>query len=146
MTRRSEDERFLAITEEISKDATCDRLNVGSVIVSNKSIISMGFNGAPSKLDHCDDVGHMIENNHCVRVVHSEANALLSAARNGNKVQGATLYCNYQPCWECFKLIINAGISKVVYKEIYKKEDSRVVEAAFKTGIVLFQVKTEKDE
>jgi len=88
----------------------------------------------------------MMEDGHCKRVVHAEENALLSAARNGNEVFGTTLYCNYQPCWECFKSIRNARISKVVYRSVYKREDPRVVEAASETGIELLQVNSETTE
>lgn len=144
--RISKDEHFLKIADVISERATCDRLKVGSVIVKNGAIISTGYNGAPRQLDHCDDVGHMIRDNHCIRVVHAEINCLLSAARLGGGTHDAILYCNYQPCWECFKAIVNAGISKVVYRLVYKMEDPRVVEAASITGITLLKVSTEHME
>lgn len=137
MERLSKIGQMLKLTDVWSERATCDRLHVGSVIVNGDAQVSAGYNGAPRNLDHCDDVGHMVEDNHCKRVLHAEVNAIINAARVGVSTLGATLYCNYQPCWECFKAIINAGIKKVVYRSVYKTEDIRVVQAAARVGIIL---------
>jgi dCMP deaminase len=105
--------------------------------VQNGTQVAAGYNGSPRKLEHCDDVDHMMVDGHCKRVVHAEVNAIVNAARNGASTMGATLYCNYMPCWDCFKTIINAGIAEVVYRNVYKSEDERVVESASTVGIGL---------
>jgi len=71
---------------------------------------------------HCDDVGHVLENGHCVATIHAEANAILQAARNGVRIEGADIYTTASPCWPCFKMIANAGIKRIVYGEFYRDE------------------------
>lgn len=117
--RPSWDEYFLEIAKVVAKRSTCDRANVGAVIAKNKVILSTGYNGAPRGLPHCDDVGHEIVDGHCIRTIHAEANAVAQAARNGTAVEGATIYLTVSPCYDCFKMIINAGIKDVMYKEFY---------------------------
>src|SRR5262249_26066166 len=78
-------------------------------------------------LPHCEDVGCVIEDGHCVSTVHAEANAIIQAAKNGVSVTGAELYTTASPCWPCFKLIANAGISRVYYGEFYRDEKSLAV-------------------
>jgi dCMP deaminase len=133
--RSSWDEYFLKIATVVATRATCDRKHVGSVIVRDKTILSAGYNGALKGLPHCDDVGHMMEDNHCRRILHSEMNAIAQAAREGIRTNGATLYVTASPCWECFKLIVNAGIVRVVYGEFYR--DNRIFECAEQLGIEL---------
>lgn len=120
---RNWDEYFMNIAEVVASMATCDRKHVGAVIVVNKTVVSTGFNGAPRGMPHCDDVGHELKEmggrQSCVRTVHGEANALVQAARTGARVEGGTLYTTASPCYDCLKLIINAGIVKVVCKEFY---------------------------
>ena len=118
-SRPSWEEYFLEIAKVVATRATCDRANVGAVIAKNKVILSTGYNGAPRGLPHCDDVGHEIVNGHCIRTIHAEANAVAQAARNGTSVEGATIYLTVSPCYDCFKMIINAGIKDVMYKEFY---------------------------
>lgn len=121
--RPSYDEYFMKMAETASERATCDRKHVGALIVVNKTIVSTGYNGSPRGLPHCDDVGHEMKEMggrmSCVRTVHGEANALAQAARTGAKVEGGTLYTTASPCYDCLKLIINAGIVRVVCKEFY---------------------------
>lgn len=123
MSRSSYDEYFMRIAEVVASMATCDRKHVGAVIVVNKTVVSTGFNGAPRGMPHCDDVGHELKEmggrQSCVRTVHGEANALVQAARTGARVEGGTLYTTASPCYDCLKLIINAGIVRVVCKEFY---------------------------
>ncbi len=123
MAKRDWDEYFMKIAEVVASMATCDRKHVGAVIVVNKTVVSTGFNGAPRGMPHCDDVGHELKDmggrQSCVRTVHGEANALVQAARSGAKVEGGTLYTTASPCYDCLKLIINAGITRVVCKEFY---------------------------
>ncbi len=120
---RNWDEYFMKIAEVVASMATCDRKHVGAVVVVNKTVVSTGFNGAPRGMPHCDDVGHELKEMggrlSCVRTVHGEANALVQAARTGARVEGGTLYTTASPCYDCLKLIINAGIVRVVCKEFY---------------------------
>ncbi len=121
--RASYDEYFMNIAEVVASRATCDRKSVGAVIVVNKSLISTGYNGAPRGMPECDKIGHELKNMgdrvSCVRTVHGEANALIHAARTGSRVEGGTLYTTASPCYDCMKLIVNAGIVRVVCKEFY---------------------------
>jgi len=114
------DDYFIKIVKNVSERATCPRKSVGAIIVKNGRIISTGYNGAPKKMEQCDEVGCLLENNHCIRVVHAEMNALLFA---GREAEGATLYCTCLPCEICFKLCIQAGIKKIIYLEDYNKEN-----------------------
>ena len=129
MGRVSWDAYFLQIAEKVSSRATCDRLHVGAVIVKNKNILSTGYNGSISGTPHCDDAGHLLVGGHCVRTVHAEANAIVQAARNGVCVDGATIYATFLPCWNCFKLIINAGIKRIVYGSEYRPDEKTVSHA-----------------
>lgn len=117
--RPSWDEYFLEIAKVVATRSTCGRANVGAVIAKNKVILSTGYNGAPRGLPHCDDIGHEIVDGHCIRTIHAEANAIAQAARNGTAIEGATMYLTVSPCYDCFKMIINAGIKDVMYKEFY---------------------------
>jgi len=119
-----------------STRATCDRKHVGAVIVRDKAILSTGYNGAVRGDLHCDEHGHMMEDGHCVRVNHAEWNAIILAARNGVRVDGADIYVTAMPCWQCFKAIVNVGIKRVVFGESYRP-DSRVSELARRLCIEL---------
>ncbi len=119
LARPSWDVYFLKIAETVATRATCDRLHVGAVLVRNKVILATGYNGAPRGLAHCDDAGHELVDGHCVRTVHAEANAIAHAAKHGMNIDGATLYLTNSPCYDCFKMIVNAGIKKVIYGSFY---------------------------
>lgn len=116
--RATWDEYFMSIANTVSTRATCDRLHVGAVIVVNKTIVSTGYNGSPRGMAHCDDVGHLLKEMggrmSCVRTAHAEANALAQAARTGSRVEGGTIYTTASPCYDCMKLIVNAGITRIV--------------------------------
>ena len=116
------------IARQVATRATCDRKHVGAVVVRDRTILSTGYNGSIRGMPHCDEVGHMMENGHCVATVHAEANALLQAAKNGVRIDGATLYTTASPCWPCFKLIANSGCVRIVYGEFYR--DPRIFEVA----------------
>ena len=116
------------IAKQVATRATCDRKHVGAVLVRDRTILSTGYNGSIRGLPHCDEVGHMMENNHCVATVHAEANAILQAAKNGVRIDGATLYTTASPCWPCFKLVANSGCVRIVYGEFYR--DPRIFEVA----------------
>ncbi|HDQ22734.1 MAG TPA: cell division protein DedD [Candidatus Uhrbacteria bacterium] len=126
--RPSWDEYFMEIARTVAKRATCDRGRSGCVIARDKQILVTGYVGAPKGLPHCDEVGHqmktMIHENgnqtqHCVRTTHAEQNAIVQAAKLGIAINGATLYCKMTPCSTCAKMIINAGIKRVVCEKKY---------------------------
>jgi dCMP deaminase len=129
---------FMNIAREVSTRSTCDRKHVGAVIVRDKTILSTGYNGSIRGLPHCDDVGHLMENDHCVATIHAEANAIIQAARNGVRIDGATIYTTASPCWPCFKIIANSGISRICFREFYR--DERIFEISRTLGIALDQV------
>lgn len=121
--RQSIDEYFLSIVKLIGSRGTCDRGRSGCVIVKDKHILSTGYVGSPVGVEHCDDVDHEFEtrydseghgSEHCIRTTHAEQNAIVQAARVGVSIDGATLYCTMTPCYTCAKLIMNAGIKRVV--------------------------------
>jgi dCMP deaminase len=133
--RASWDEYFMAIAREVATRSTCDRKHVGAVIVRDKIILATGYNGSVRGLPHCDDEGHLIEDGHCVRTIHAEANAIVQAARNGVRIDGADIYVTASPCFGCFKLIANAGLARIVYGEFYR--DERIFALAGQLGITL---------
>ena len=142
--RKNWDAYFMDIAEQVSSRATCDRKHVGAVIVRDRTLLSTGYNGSVRGTPHCDEVGHMMEDGHCVRTAHAEANAIIQAAKNGTAIDGATIYTNASPCWPCFKLIANAGLKRIVFKELYR--DARIHDFAKTSGIELEQLGAEKTE
>jgi dCMP deaminase len=116
------DNYFMAIATQVATRSTCDRKHVGAVVVREKMILATGYNGSLRGLEHCDDVGHLMQDGHCVRTVHAEANAIVQAARNGVQSEGASIYVTASPCFACFKLIANAGITRIVFGEFYRDE------------------------
>jgi dCMP deaminase len=119
------DDYFMEIATVVAKRSTCLRSQVGALFVKNKRILSTGYNGAPSGLDHCDLVGCAREGvasgtrHELCRAVHAEQNAIIQAALHGISIEGATLYCTHQPCILCAKMMINAQVKRVVYAESY---------------------------
>jgi len=128
MTRVSWDRYFMNLAVQAATRSTCPRKHVGAVIVRDKSILSTGYNGSIRGAPHCDEAGCLIENGHCVRTVHAEANAIVQAARNGVRLEGAEIYVTASPCFNCFKLIVNAGIRTIYFGEYYR--DERVLQFA----------------
>ncbi len=135
MPRASWDDYFMAIAREVGTRSTCDRKHVGAVIVRDRSILATGYNGSIRGLPHCDEEGHLMEDGHCVRTVHAEANAIVQAARNGSRIEGAAIYVTASPCWGCFRLIANAGLVRIHFGEFYR--EPRIFELAAKLGIDL---------
>lgn len=133
--RSSWDHYFMGIARQVATRATCDRKHVGALLVRDRTILSTGYNGSIRGLPHCDEVGHMMENGHCVATVHAEANAIIQAAKNGVRIDGATMYTSASPCWPCFKLIANAGCTRIVFGEFYR--DQRIFEFAAQLGLEL---------
>lgn len=136
--RASWDEYFMNIAREVATRSTCDRKHVGAVIVRDKTILSTGYNGSVRGLPHCDEDGHMMEDGHCVRTIHAEANAIIQAAKNGTAIDGASIYVTASPCWPCFKTIANAGIRRIVFKEFYR--DQRIFDVSKALGIELVEL------
>jgi dCMP deaminase len=130
MERPGWDEYFMEITKLVARRSTCCRRQVGAVLVKDKRILATGYNGAPSGLPHCIDVGCLRERNdipsgerhELCRGLHAEQNVIIQAARHGIPIQGATLYCTTSPCSICAKMIINAGIVVVYFAEGYADE------------------------
>lgn len=134
--RTSWDDYFLGIARQAATRATCDRRHVGCVLVRDKAIITTGYNGSLRGLDHCDAAGHQMEEGHCVRTVHAEANALMQAARAGVRVEGAIAYVTDFPCWPCFKLLVQAGVVGIAYGSPYRP-DAKVIDAASRLDVEL---------
>lgn len=103
----------------VAKRATCTRRQVGAVLVRDKRIITTGYNGSPPGMPHCTDVGCRMHEGHCIRTIHAEQNAIVQAALHGVSTQGATCYVTATPCVTCAKLLVAAGIVRVVYGEKY---------------------------
>lgn len=127
MTRPSWDEYFMAITDQVAQRATCTRRRIGAVLVKDKRILATGYNGVPVGIAHCDEVGCLREQlgipsgtqHELCRGIHAEQNAVIQAAKHGIAIDGATVYCTHQPCVLCAKILINAGVTDVVYREAY---------------------------
>jgi dCMP deaminase len=114
------DAYFMAIARAVATRATCSRRAVGAVIVKDKRILTTGYNGAPVGLRHCDHTdGRDMLHGHCARSTHAEQNAIVQASRYGVPIAGSSLYCTAHACLTCAKLLINAGISRVVYEDEY---------------------------
>jgi dCMP deaminase len=136
MSKRMDwDTYFMRIAREVAGRSTCDRKHVGAVIVRDRNILSTGYNGSIAGMPHCDEVGHMMENGHCVGTIHAEANAILQAAKHGVTIGGAALYVSASPCWNCFKMVANAGIRRICFGEFYR--DERIFTVAARLGIEL---------
>jgi len=112
----------MQIARDVATRATCRRRLVGAVVVLDKRILTTGYNGAPHGLPHCTEVGCKMQDGHCIRTLHAEQNAIVQGALNGVSLRGATLYVTCQPCNNCAKMIINAGIVRVVFDGDYPDE------------------------
>ena len=126
---------FMHIAREVATRSTCVRKPVGAVIVREKTILSTGYNGSIKGLPHCDEVGCEMVDGHCVRTTHAEANAIVQAAKNGIQINQSEIYVTASPCYDCFKLIANAGINVIYYDEFYR--DKRIIEKSKEIGIQL---------
>ena len=136
--RASWDEYFMSIAQVVATRSTCPRKYVGSVIVKNRTILSTGYNGSIRGMPHCSEVGHMMEDGHCVATIHAEANAIIQAAKTGAMIEGGTIYVTASPCWNCFKQIANAGLVRICYGEFYR--DARIFDVAGQVGIELVHI------
>ena len=129
----------------MAERSTCDRAHVGAVLVRDKRILTTGFNGSPAGLPHCDDVGHLLVDGHCVRTIHAETNAIIQAALHGVSTKGATCYVTHFPCINCTKILINAGITRIVYLNDYRV-DENAMNFIQETGVQLLKVKIDPDD
>lgn len=134
--RISKDEYFLQMAEVVAKRATCDRLHAGAVLVKDGMVLSTGYNGAPRGLPHCIEVGHRMVGGHCIRTIHAEENVIIQAAYHGVSTNGSTLYALYFPCEYCAKTLINAGITRLAFRQIYKNLDQPYVRKLFRDAKV----------
>lgn len=126
----------MSIAKIVATRSTCDRLRAGAVLVKDKRIISSGYNGAPPGLPHCDDVGHKMEEGHCIGTVHAEENCILQAAALGGvSTKGSTIYTTYAPCYHCFKKLAVGGVKRIVAGAIYR--DPSIKDACVQAGIML---------
>ena len=137
--RPSWNEYFLNIAHELAKRSTCERAQVGAVIVLEKRILTTGYNGSPRGLPHCTEVGCLMDNGHCVRTLHAEQNAIIQAALHGVITEGSTIYVTHQPCFICAKTIINAGIKEIVYDKEY--QDDRSLDFLEQAGVKITAIK-----
>lgn len=122
--RPSWDEYFINIASAVAERSTCDRAHVGAVLVKDKRILTTGFNGSPSGLAHCDIEGHLMVDGHCVRTIHAETNAIIQAALHGVSTKEASCYVTHFPCVICTKILINAGITRVVFLNDYRMDEN----------------------
>ena len=136
--RKDWHEYFMDIAKMVATRSTCNRKNIGAVIVKNKTILSTGYNGSIRGRAHCSEIGCDMENGHCVATIHAEANAIIQAARNGVAIDGAEIYTTASPCWNCFKLIANSGIKKIFYHEFYR--DERIIRISEEIGLELIHI------
>lgn len=147
MNRPSWDEYFMQMAELTAQRSTCLRRQVGAIIVKEKHIIATGYNCAPKGLPHCEELGGCLrekleipsgERHELCRALHAEQNAIIQAATLGQSIEGATIYITHQPCIICAKMIINAGISRIVIRRGYPDEMSRGMlrEAGLKVELI----------
>ncbi len=121
------DEYFMAIVSDVATRSTCCRRKVGAILVKDKRIIATGYNGGPTGLAHCLDIGCLREKlnipsgqqHELCRGVHAEQNAIIQAARYGVDTDGSVLYCTTQPCAQCTKMLLNAGVKEIVFRDGY---------------------------
>ncbi|OGI64198.1 cell division protein DedD [Candidatus Nomurabacteria bacterium RIFCSPLOWO2_01_FULL_41_21] len=156
--RPSWDEYFLEVMYTIGKRSSCDRGRSGCVITKDNRILATGYAGSPIGTKHCDDVGHELQGTlyqdgtksmHCIRTAHAEQNAIVHAARVGTSLLDSTIYCNMIPCYACAKMIINAGVVKLVSKKDYhasKRTKEIFREAGIKFKIINKEVTKYKDQ
>jgi dCMP deaminase len=146
-SRPSWDVYFLEITEQVAKRSTCLRRKVGALLAKDKRILATGYNGAPVGLRHCSEVGCLREDREIAsgehhelcRGLHAEQNAIIQAALHGIKIQEATIYTTHQPCVLCAKMLVNAGIKRIVYRDSYPDQLAESILREAKTKLVHFK-------
>lgn len=126
------------VARTVATRATCPRASVGAVLVREHRILTTGYNGAPRHVAHCSEIGCEMVAGHCVRSTHAEANAVVQGALHGVGLDGATAYCTHQPCVNCAKLLISAGIVRIVYDSAYVDAFAKNLLAEAGVAIVQF--------
>ncbi|ADL52471.1 deoxycytidylate deaminase [Clostridium cellulovorans] len=123
--RQGWNEYFMNLAKLAAERSTCDRANVGAVIVNSENrIVATGYNGSVgSKTPHCDDIGHVMRENHCIATQHAEINCLCYCAKEGIPVKNSVIYVTHFPCLNCTKALIQAGIKKIYYSNDYRIDD-----------------------
>lgn len=119
---------FIRFALDLSKRSTCDRAHVGCCIVKDNRIISTGYNGSLPGKEHCDDVGHLLLDGHCIRTIHAEMNAISFAVKQGISLEGSHIFVTHSPCIICTKLIISSGIKKIYYNVPYKIDENKFLD------------------
>lgn len=133
---------FMATARIMATRSTCtSRIAVGAVLATSENrIVATGYNGTPSGMAHCDDVGCIMDSSkHCIVSVHAEVNAILQCAANGVQTRGLTMYCTHSPCVRCATFIAQAGIRKVVFGKIYRQDEHDVVMSIFEKTCVMVE-------
>ena len=139
MKRLTRDEYFLAISNIVAARATCDRLWAGCVLVVDGEIGATGYNGAPSGLPECDEVGHLLVRgddgrDHCKRTIHAELNVLFQAKKRYRNLEGATVYINVTPCEMCLSQLLCCGVKRVVCGSVYRNVERKEMTARLSTA------------
>ena len=134
-------QRMRELIESIAKESTCERGKVAAIIEREGRFISIGYNGSPSGMPHCTDIGCEIgPSGGCERTVHAEANAIAFAAKYGISTKDATMWCSMAPCYTCAKLIINSGIKILYYINDYR--DHRGIDLLKEAGVDVHELRT----
>ncbi len=128
----------MEIARTVATRATCPRASVGAVLVREHRILTTGYNGAPRGVAHCSEAGCLMVNDHCARATHAEANAIVQGALHGVSLEGSVAYCTHQPCVNCSKLLISAGVRKIVYGSAYPDPIATELLAEAGVALVLF--------
>ena len=146
------DTYFMRITKLVATRSSCLRRSVGAVLVKDKRILATGYNGAPAGMAHCEEAGCLRDQLHIpsgerhelCRGLHAEQNAIIQAARQGAEIKDSTLYCTTAPCSLCAKMLINAGVTRIVYEGSYP--DERAMAFFAEAGVKVEHFVLEEDE
>ena len=146
------DTYFMRITKLVATRSSCLRRSVGAVLVKDKRILATGYNGAPAGMAHCEEAGCLRDQLHIpsgerhelCRGLHAEQNAIIQAARQGTEIKDSTLYCTTAPCSLCAKMLINAGVTRIVYEGSYT--DERAMAFFAEAGVKVEHFVLEEDE
>lgn len=139
MSRPDWDEYFLDLAKAAATRATCDRAQVGCVLVKDNRVLSTGYNASISGHAHCDDAGHIIVDNSCIRAAHAEENAVVTASRFGIAVADTTAYTTHFPCWRCFRMLSNAGIKRIVFLNFKKNNITKQLLEEYKSSSIIIE-------
>jgi dCMP deaminase len=135
MARPQWDAYFMELAQVVAKRSTCNRRSVGAVLVRDKRILTTGYNGSPPGQPHCTDEGCLMLDNHCVRAIHAEQNAIIQGAMHGIDLRGATCYVTSAPCVHCSKMLIAVGVLRIVFMDMYTEEIGQTM--ALQAGVQL---------